>query len=120
MHAMNPRPVLLPILAALVALATFSAPKAQDAAAPATVPLSILVGGVDSLAAYAAVTTQLESLGSIRSLEVLELSSGTVTYRVALAGSTAELTQALAAGGHLRPVDAALSGGSELRYQYQP
>lgn len=85
-------------------------------------PVLISVSGIAGLAAYAQVTSYLESLTLIRALSVDELAGDTVLYRAQVRGDAARLARAIELGARLASTqdgaDPAL--GAALSYRYRP
>jgi hypothetical protein len=82
----------------------------------------ISVSGVGDLGAYAQVTSYLESLTLIRTLNVDELAGDTVVYRAQVRGDASRLARAIELGNRLAATQA---GGdpnlsSALSYRYRP
>ncbi len=85
-------------------------------------PVLISVSGIGGLAAYAQVTSYLESLTLIRSLSVDELAGDTVVYRAQVRGDAARLARAIELGARLASTQdgADPTLGAALSYRYRP
>ena len=85
-------------------------------------PVLISVSGIGGLAAYAQVTSYLESLTLIRALSVDELAGDTVVYRAQVRGDAARLARAIELGARLVSTQdgADPTLGAALSYRYRP
>jgi hypothetical protein len=78
--------------------------------------LAVEVTGVDSAAAYAAVSQLLVALEPVRSVSIREVRPESVLYAVTVRGDEAGLRRAVAASGRLVPAGST-SSGPVFRYQ---
>jgi hypothetical protein len=76
---------------------------------------SIQVGGIETLAAYARTTRYLETLTSVRALQVSEVTPTSVRYSLQLGGSEDSLRRTIAIGTVLEPAPDGIPGNYRLR-----
>ena len=77
--------------------------------------VSISVGGVHSLAAYARISEYLESLATVIDLQVEQVSGSQVQYSLQLNGGLQDLTRTVSIGTVLEPAAGGVSGNFRLR-----
>jgi hypothetical protein len=77
--------------------------------------VSISVGGVHSLAAYARINEYLESLATVIDLQVEQVSGSQVQYSLQLNGGLQDLTRMVSIGTVLEPVAGEVPGNYRLR-----
>jgi Uncharacterized protein conserved in bacteria (DUF2066) len=89
----------------------YGAQLAVEAATPGGT-LMVAVRGVKDLAGYAAATTLLEGIESVRDVSLSEATGDTLRFRVAYAGDAGTLRQAAVQGGRLLPDEDAPADGA--------